>query len=39
MTHGDGQDSVPTTKFFLTASPNLQDNEGISFLFLDFTLQ
>lgn len=39
MTHGDGQDRVPTTKFFLTASPNLQDNEGISFLFLDFTLQ
>lgn len=26
MTHGDGQESVPTTKFFLTASPNLQVN-------------
>lgn len=24
MTHGEGQDSVPTTRFFLTASPNLQ---------------
>lgn len=24
MTHGDGQARVPTTKFFLTASPNLQ---------------
>lgn len=23
MTHGDGHDSVPTTRFFLTASPNL----------------
>ena len=24
MTHGDGQERVPTTKLFLTASPNLQ---------------
>lgn len=24
ITHGDGQERVPTTKFFLTASPNLQ---------------
>lgn len=26
ITHGDGQESVPTTRFFLTASPNLQVN-------------
>lgn len=25
ITHGDGQDRVPTTKVFLTASPNLQE--------------
>lgn len=26
ITHGDGHERVPTTRFLLTASPNLQTN-------------
>ena len=32
MTQGDGQDRVPTTRFLLTASPNLHTAAGERFV-------
>lgn len=38
ITHGDGQDKVPTTKFPFTASPNLGKKERIEKFDLKTTL-